>query len=94
MPKFPWIPSRTSIAEGDGITALVIETVNGAPVPEVRSGLSLRSTTFVSGDLTRPEVEADGDVAVYVEAIKTVDESSDITINATVRSMCLRPVHR
>jgi hypothetical protein len=89
LAKVPLDTKSTSVAEGDGITALVIETVDGAPVPEVRTGLSLRSTTFVSGDLTRPEVEADGDIAVYVEAIKTVDEGSDITINATVRSTCL-----
>jgi hypothetical protein len=89
LAKVPLDTKSTSVAEGDGITALVIETVDGAPVPEVRTGLSLRSTTFVSGDLTKPEVQADGDVAVYVEAIKTVDEASDITVNATVRSTCL-----
>jgi len=88
LAKVPLDTKSTSVAEGDGITALVIETVDGAPVPEVRDNLSLRSTTFVSGDLTRPEVQADGDVAVYVEAIKTVDEASDTTINATVRSLC------
>jgi hypothetical protein len=89
LAKLPLDNESLSVAEGDGITALVVETKDGAPVPEVRHNLSLRSTTYVTGDLTKPEVKADGDVAVYIEAIKTVDESSDITINATVRSLCL-----
>jgi hypothetical protein len=89
LAKVPLDNESTSVAEGNGITALVVETVDGAPVPEVRDDLSLKSTTYVTGDLTQPEVEEDGDVAVYVEAIKTEDETSGITINATVRSLCL-----
>ena len=89
LAKVPLDNESTSVAEGDGITALVIETVDGAPTPEVRSNLSLTSTTYVTGDLTQPEVEEDGDVAVYVEAIKTVDDTSGITINASVRSLCI-----
>jgi hypothetical protein len=89
LAKLPLDNKTLSVAEGDGITALVVETKNGAPSPEVRHNLSLRSTTYVTGDLTKPEVKTDGDIAVYVEAIKTVDEASDITINATVRSLCL-----
>jgi uncharacterized membrane protein len=88
LAKVPLDTESESIAEGDGITALVIENVDGVPTPEVRSNLSLKSTTYVTGDLTAPEVEADGDVAVYVEAIKTIDEASGITINASVRSLC------
>lgn len=88
LAKVPLSTESTSIAEGDGITALVITTENGAPVPEIRHDLSLKSTTYVTGDLTQPEVKEDGDVAVYVEAIKTVDESSGITVNATLRSLC------
>jgi hypothetical protein len=88
LAKVPLDTESTSVAEGDGITALVIESVDGVPTPEIRSNLSLKSTTYVTGDLTKPEIEADGDVAVYVEAIKTVDESSGITINASVRSLC------
>jgi hypothetical protein len=89
LAKVPLDNESLSVAEGHGIKALVVATVNGAPAPEVRDNLTLRSTTYVTGDLTRPEVKADGDVAVYVEAIKTVDEGSDITINASVRSLCL-----
>jgi hypothetical protein len=88
LAKAPLDTESTSVAEGDGITALVIETVDGAPSPEVRNNLSLTSTTFVTGDLTQPEVEEDGDVAVYVEAIKTVDEASGITVAASLRSLC------
>ncbi len=89
LAKVPLDNESTSVAEGDGITALVIESVDGAPSPEVRSNLSLTSTTYVTGDLTAPEVVEDGDVAVYVEAIKTVDDTSGITITASVRSLCI-----
>jgi hypothetical protein len=88
LAKVPLDTKSRSVAEGTGITALVIRTENGAPVPEVEDNLSLRSTTYVSGDLTQPEVKADGDVAVYVEAIKTEDQTSGILINATLRSLC------
>lgn len=89
LAKVPLDNESLSVAEGDGVTALVVETVDGAPVPEVRDDLILRSTTYVTGDLTQPEVEADGDIAVYVEATRTVDETSGTTINASVRSLCL-----
>lgn len=89
LAKVPLDNESLSVAEGTGITALVIESVDGVPQPEVRDNLNLRSTTYVTGDLTRPEVKADGDVAVYIEAIKTEDESSHVTINASVRSLCL-----
>lgn len=89
LAKVPLDQETTSVAQGDDITALVIETVDGAAVPEVRTGLSLTSTTHVTGDLTQPEVEEDGDVAVYIEAIKTEDDASGITINASVRALCI-----
>jgi hypothetical protein len=89
LAKVPLDNESLSVAEGNGITALVIENVDGVPQPEVRDNLTLRSTTYVTGDLTRPEVKADGDVAVYIEAIKTEDELSHVTINASVRSLCL-----
>jgi hypothetical protein len=88
LAKAPLDTESLSVAEGDGVTALVIDTVDGAPSPEVRNNLSVKATTFVTGDLTRPEVEADGDVSVYVEAIKMVDETSGLTITASVRSQC------
>lgn len=89
LAKIPLDQKSTSVAEGDGITALVVETVDGAPSPEIRENLSLTSTTFVSGDLSAPEVERDGDVAVFVEAIRTVDDASGIVVNASVRSLCV-----
>jgi hypothetical protein len=88
LAKAPLDTKATSVAEGTGITALVIKTVNGAPEPEILDNLNVKATTYVTGDLTKPEVKADGDVAVYVEAIKTVDESSGTTINASVRELC------
>lgn len=88
LAKAPLDTESLSVAEGDGITALVIETVDGAPVPEIRNNLSVRATTFVTGDLTKPEVKEDGDVSVYVEAIKMIDETSGITITASVREQC------
>lgn len=89
LAKVPLDQETTSVAQGDGITALVVRTVDGAPSPEIRENLSLTSTTFVTGDLTQPEVEADGDVAVYVEAIRIVDDASGIVVNASVRSLCV-----
>jgi Porin PorA len=89
LAKVPLDQESTSVAEGDGITALVVETVDGAPSPEIRHNLSLTSTTYVTGDLTAPEVEEGGDIAVYVEAIKTVDDASGIVVNASVRSLCV-----
>jgi len=89
LAKLPLDNESLSIAEGHGITALVIQSVDGVPTPKVEDNLNLKSKTYVTGDLTRPEVKADGDVAVYVEAIKTEDESTGVTINASVRSLCL-----
>jgi hypothetical protein len=89
LAKLPLDQESTAVAEGDNITALVVRTVDGAPSPEIRQGLNLTSTTYVTGDLTAPEVVEDGDVAVYVEAIRTVDDASGITVNASVRSLCV-----
>jgi hypothetical protein len=89
LAKVPLDQESTSVAEGTGITALVVRTVDGAPSPEIRQNLSLTSTTYVTGDLTAPEVEEGGDVAVYVEAIRTVDDASGVVVNASVRSLCV-----
>ncbi|HWM06641.1 MAG TPA: DUF3068 domain-containing protein [Actinophytocola sp.] len=89
LAKIPLDQESTSVAEGAGITALVVETVNGAPSPEIRQNLSLTSTTYVTGDLTQPEVEEGGDVGVYVEAIRTEDDASGIVVNASVRALCI-----
>jgi Porin PorA len=89
LAKLPLDQESTAVAEGDGITALVVRTVDGAPSPEIEQNLSLTSTTYVTGDLTAPEVEEGGDVAVYVEAIRTVDDATDTVVNASVRSLCV-----
>jgi hypothetical protein len=89
LAKAPLDNESTSVAQGSGITALVVETVDGAPAPEIREGLNLTSTTYVTGDLTRPEVQEDGDVAVYVEAIEIVDDASGTTVSGSLRSLCV-----
>ncbi|MCT2582765.1 DUF3068 domain-containing protein [Actinophytocola gossypii] len=89
LAKVPLDQESTSVAEGDNVTALIVRTVDGAPVPEIRQGLSLTSTTYVTGDLTAPEVQEGGDTAVYVEAIRTVDDASGIVVDASVRSLCV-----
>jgi hypothetical protein len=89
LAKIPLDNESTSVSEGDGITALIIRTEDGAPVPEIRQNLSLTSTTYVTGDLTQPEVEEDGDVAVYVEATRTTDDATGIVVDASVRSLCI-----
>jgi hypothetical protein len=89
LAKVPLDQESTSVAEGDNVTALIVRTVDGAPAPEIRQGLSLTSTTYVTGDLTAPEVQEGGDTAVYVEAIRTVDDASGIVVNASVRSLCV-----
>ncbi len=89
LAKVPLDIDNVSVAQGSGVTALVIETVDDVPTPQIRSGLSLTSTTHVTGDLTQPEVVEDGDVAVWVEATKTVDDASGILVSASLRSLCL-----
>lgn len=87
--KVPLDVEIVSVAQGSGITSVVIEEVDGVPTPVIRENLSVTSTTFVSGDLTQPQVVDGGDVAVWVEATKTVDDGSGILLNAYVRSQCL-----
>jgi hypothetical protein len=89
LAKVPLDIDNVSVAQGSGVTALVIETVDDVPTPEIRHDLSLTSTTHVTGDLTQPEVVEDGDVAVWVEATKTVDDASGILLSASLRSLCL-----
>ena len=87
--KVPLDVEIISVAQGTGITSVVIDEVDGVPTPEIRENLSVTSTTYVSGDLTQPQVVEDGDVAVWVQATKTVDDGSGILLNAYVRSQCL-----
>jgi Porin PorA len=89
LAKVPLDIDNTSVAQGNGVTALVIDEVDGVPSPEIRENLSLTSTTHVTGDLTQPEIEEDGDVAAWVEATKTVDDASGILVDASLRELCL-----
>jgi hypothetical protein len=89
LAKIPLDIDNTSVAQGSGITALVIAEVDDVPTPEIRTDLSLTSTTHVTGDLTEPQVVEDGDVAAWVEATKTVDDASGILVDASLRELCL-----
>ncbi len=89
LAKVPLDIDNTSVAQGTGVTALVIEEVDGVPTPEIRHDLNLTSTTHVTGDLTQPEIKEDGDVAAWVEATKTVDDVSGILVDASLRELCL-----
>lgn len=89
LAKIPLDIDNVSVAQGSGVTALVIEEVDDVPTPEIRENLSLTSTTHVSGDLTEPQVVEDGDVAAWVEATKTVDDASGILVDASLRELCL-----
>jgi len=89
LAKVPLEQDSTSVAKGTDIKALVVDRVDGVPSPEVRTGLSLTSTTHVTGDLTQPEVVKDGDTAAYVEAVKTTDDDSGLVVNASVRALCV-----
>lgn len=89
LAKIPLDIDNTSVAQGNGITALVIEEVDDVPTPQIRTGLSLTSTTHVTGDLTEPQVVEDGDVAAWIEATKTVDDASGILVDASLRELCL-----
>jgi len=89
LAKVPLDIDNTSVAQGNGVTALVIEEVDDVPTPEIRHDLSLTSTTHVTGDLTQPEIKEDGDVAAWVEATKTVDDASGILVDASLRELCL-----
>lgn len=89
LAKIPHDPKTTSVAQGTGITALVFVPTNGVGVPEIRHGLNLTSTTFVSGDLKAPEVQKDSDVTSWIEATKVSDDSSGYVVTASVRELCL-----
>lgn len=89
LAKIPHSPNTTAVAEGSGITALVYVEKDGGPAqPEIRRNLDLTSSTYVSGDLRAPEVQADGDVTAWVEATRITDEDRR-TLSASVRELCL-----
>jgi DUF3068 family protein len=89
LAKIPLDVDTVSVAQGGGVTSVVVAEVDDVPTPEIRHGLNVTSTTYVTGDLTQPEVVEDGDVAAWVEATKTVDDASGILIDASLRELCL-----
>ncbi|MBA0128088.1 DUF3068 domain-containing protein [Haloechinothrix sp. YIM 98757] len=91
LAKVPLDPDRTTVAEGDDITAMVFVDTGDRDVPEIRDGLSLTSTTYVSGDLRAPEVREGGDVAVWSEATRVLaDNAPDVQpVSGSIRKLCL-----
>ncbi|HVK23306.1 MAG TPA: DUF3068 domain-containing protein [Actinokineospora sp.] len=89
LAKVPVNIDKTSVAQGSNITALLIDEKDGVPDPKIESGLSLTSTTHVTGDLTAPEVKKDGDVAAWIEASRVTDDASGIVVTAGVRLVCV-----
>jgi len=89
LAKAPLDIDKVSVAQGSGITSVVVAEVDDVPTPEIREDLNVTSTTHVTGDLTQPEIEEGGDVAAWVEAIKTTDDASGILIDASLRELCL-----
>jgi hypothetical protein len=89
LAKVPLDIDNVSVAQGSGITSVVVMTIDDVPTPQIRHDLNVTSTTHVTGDLTQPEVVDGGEVAAWVEATKTVDDASGILIDASLRELCL-----
>lgn len=89
LAKVPLDVDNVTVAQGSGITSVVVAEVDDVPTPQILRGLHVTSTTHVTGDLTQPEIEEGGDVAAWVEATKTVDDASGILIDASLRELCL-----
>lgn len=89
LAKAPANIDTTSVAVGKDVRALLILTENGAPSPQIRTGLSLTSTRHVTGDLKAPEVVPDGDVAAWIEATRVTDDLTGTVVSASVREVCV-----
>jgi hypothetical protein len=87
--KAPLDIDNVSVAQGSGVTSVLIEEVDGVPTPVIHNDLRITSTTHVTGDLTEPRVVEGGDVAAWVEARRTVDDASGILMDASLRELCL-----
>jgi Porin PorA len=89
LAKVPLDPRTVSVATGSGVTALVmVKQANGSTLPEIRNNLDLTANRYVTGDLTQPEVVADGDVASWIEAVELTDQEGN-RVRATERRLCL-----
>jgi hypothetical protein len=90
LAKIPHNIKSTSYAKGSGITALMYIQRPGQPsIPEIRSNLSLTSSTDVSPDMQAPEVKKDGDVTAWVEASLVTDDATKTVVNGSIRELCL-----
>ncbi|MGB3442697.1 MAG: DUF3068 domain-containing protein [Actinophytocola sp.] len=89
LAKIPHNVNEVSVGHGEGITALVYVPDGDTAMPEIRENLSLTSTTKVTGNLRAEEVTEDGDVTVWVEASEVVDDDDGLTVNGSLRSLCL-----
>ena len=89
LAKIPHNPNTSAVAQGSGITALVYVESGSTSRPEIRRNLSLTSSTFVSGDMQAPEVSADSGVTSWVEATRVKEDKDGLTLNASVRELCL-----
>jgi Porin PorA len=87
--KIPLDIDNVSVAQGSGVTSVLIEEVDDVPTPKIHTDLDVTSTTHVTGDLTDPQVVEGGDVAAWVEATKAVDDASGILMDASLRELCL-----
>lgn len=89
LAKAPHDIDTVSVAQGTGITALVHVPEGDRARPEIREGLSLTSTTKVTGNLRAEEVTENGDVTVWVEASKVTSDADGLVVTAGLRSLCL-----
>jgi hypothetical protein len=87
--KIPLDIDNVSVAQGSGVTSVLIEEIDDVPTPKIHTDLDVTSTTHVTGDLTDPQVVEGGDVAAWVEATKAVDDASGILMDASLREVCL-----
>jgi DUF3068 family protein len=87
--KIPLDVDNVSVAQGTGVTSVLIEEVDGVPTPQIHHDLSVTSTTHVTGDLTDPRVVEGGDMAAWIEATQTIDDGSGILMDASLRELCL-----
>ncbi|HET9144205.1 DUF3068 domain-containing protein [Actinophytocola sp.] len=90
LAKAPLDPQGVSVASGSGVIALVFESEEpgGPATPVIRQNLTLTANRYVTGDLTSPEVQENGDVASWIEALTIVDQNGNL-VKATERQLCV-----
>lgn len=89
LAKVPLDQQGSAVVKGSGITSLVIRKgPDGVPTPQIRHNLDVTATTQVTGDLSQPEVQAGGDVAVWIETSAAVDGDGNL-LTASEREVCI-----